>query len=358
MSSVFSFTNPPANPAGNPPLEPAPRAALAAAPVAVAAANTSAPDQALNDLLTTLRVYTQGLAWATVSIVSVNEKSLGIGNWRGIEPLGAFGVLGLKGGHLDVVARFQFQDAQSNVVDDAVNLLQGRLLAAKDALWVAGVLRVAAQDLTAADFITPLNVWRRSADYKLLYEFRYQDADGAESLIARIPINVDPEQLNSPAREITTVTDDMVRWDNEAAPTLVVRGRLDVRRLSALAFVPGTPSNGSVTLKRTFDQATGPPTVFPTLAAFLAAVGGPQPTERHALVTFASLADFLSALGTANGTLTLGDWDGDSVPDVYEARTLEFQPVIQLAVLSDRFEVLCQRGVLNQVSVVYLRATA
>ncbi len=208
-------------------------------------------------MLEALRPYLESLPAGSVSVVSVNEKALGVGNWRGIETLGSFAIVGLKGGHLEAVVRFQFQADQPNAVDDAVNTLQARLLAGRDALWKVGLLHITAQDTTPAEFSAPLNAWRKTVAYKILYEFRYQDTDGAESLIARIPIHSDPEERDSPQRETITVTDEMVRWDNEAAPTLVVRGRWDARGLSALAFIPGTAPTRSVTLRRTFDQATG-----------------------------------------------------------------------------------------------------
>jgi hypothetical protein len=183
------------------------------------------------------------------------------------------------------------------------------------------------------------------------------DTDGAESLIARIPIHSDPEVRDSLQRETTVVTDEMIRWDNEAAPSLVARGRFDVGGLSVLTFIPSTAPSGTVTLTRTFDGAVGSPTVYLTLATFLAAVAGPDAPERHGQVTFASLGDFLVAFSAAGDPVTLGDWDLDGVPDSYQPRALALEPAIQLPGVADRLEVTYQATAFDQVAVVYLRAT-
>ena len=188
-----------------------------------------------------------------------------------------------------------------------------------------------------------LNAWRRTAEYTVLYEFLYTDTDGAQSLIAQIPIHTDPETLDSPQRETAVVTDEMVRWDDESAPTLELRGRLTVSRLSILVFMPGTP----------------PTVVFPDLAQFVTAITAQESPARNAQVTFATLSDFLVPFTTTGDPIELGDWDEDDTPDNYEPRVLKFPEPILLSDPSDRLQLVYQPSSDNpqfdQVAIVYLR---
>ena len=318
----------------------------------------SAPDldQVISDILSELSKYLPPpeppLPDPSVSVVRVTERTVGLGNRRGNETRGSFPVVVLKGGRLDAVIRFQLWANELGAVDNAMDELHGHLLAARDELWAAGFLSVAAEETSLAEHISNLNAWRKTSDYRVLYEFRYQDTEGAESLIARIPIAIDSEYGES-----TIVTDEMIRWDNEAAPVLVVRGRFSVWRLSALAFVTGTAPSGAITLMRTFDGAVGPPANYPTLTDFLAAVAGPDAPERHGQLTFSSLSDFLAAFSTADDPVTLGDWDKDGMPDSYEPSVLGLEPAIQLQGKADRLELTYQGDAFDQVAVVYLQVT-
>lgn len=230
----------------------------------------------------------------SVSVVSLKERSAGLGDRRGTESRGGFPVVALLGIRLDGMVRFQLWAATPSAAETAVNDLAARLLTDRDSLWTNGFLRLLLKTTAAAEHVSVVNAWRKQADYQVLYEHRYQDNDGAESLIAQIPIHSDPEVRNSPERETTVVTDEMVRWDNEVALPLVIRGPFNVGSLSVLAFVPGTAPSGTMTVKRTFDGAAGPPASHPTWAAFLGAVAGPNAPERHAQTSFASLTDFLA----------------------------------------------------------------
>jgi hypothetical protein len=223
----------------------------------------------------------------SVSVASVRERAVGLGNCRGMESRGSFAVVELKGIRLDALARFQLWASGPAEADTAITDLNARLMADRDNLQVQGFLRIALESTLPADPVPPpVSAWRKHADYRVLYEHHYTDTDGAESLIARIPVGID-----SNLEEATTITDEMVRWDNQDAAALVVRGRFSVGDLSALAFVPGTAPSGTVTLMRTFDGAAGPPTTHATLAAFLAAVAGPNAPERHAHATFAGMRE-------------------------------------------------------------------
>lgn len=289
----------------------------------------------------------------SVWVASVRERPVGLGNCRGMESRGPFAVVELKGVRLDALARFQLWASGPADADVAITDLNARLMADRDNLQVQGFLRITLESTLPADPVPPpVSAWRKHADYRVLYEYHYTDTDGAESLITRIPVGID-----SNIGEATTITDEMVRWDNQSVPPLVVRGRCSVGYLSALTFAPGTAPSGTVSLTRTFDGAAGPPTSYSTLPDFLTAVAGPNAPECHAHVTFATVTDFLAAFSATGDPVTLGDWDADGVPDGYQARALAFEPAIRLPGVADRLEVTYQASAFDQVAVVYLRAT-
>jgi hypothetical protein len=293
-----------------------------------------------------------------VSIVSMTERPVGLGNYVGTELQGKFAAVQLKGVRLDVLARFQLW-ASDLAVETAANDLNTRLLADHDALWKLGFRRLALEASSQADLAPTFNAWSKQVDYRVLYEHQYIDNDDAESLIARILIDSDQEVFDSPQRETTVVTDLGARWDNLAAPHLAVYGRTRVGGLSALVFIPGLAPAGSVTITRGFDGATGLPANqdYTVLADFLAAVAGPAAPQRHARMTFASFSDFLAAFSTSSDPVTLGDWDEDGVPDGYEVKSWVIEPAISLPGVADYLEIAYQDPVLERVAVVYLRVT-
>jgi hypothetical protein len=320
-------------------------------------------DQVLAAMLDELDDYlpatVPNLPAPSLSVVSVNERPVGLGNRRGMETRGPFAVVELKGVRLEGVVRFQFWavPADPNVAETAATNLSALLLADRDTLWNAGFLRLKLEAAPPAEFVTAANGWRKHVDCRVLFEYRYKDTDGAQSLIAQVPIHSDPEVRDSLQRETTVVSDEMIRWDDEEAPTLVVPGRMSVSRLFALVFFHGAVPTGTVTLRRTFDGASGGPTVYPTLADFLAVVAGPNPADCHAQFTFASVTGFLAGFTPTGDPLDLGDWDLDNTPDTYQAYELRFMPAVELADTADRFEIEHQNVALNQVGVMYLRAT-
>ncbi|MGH4002073.1 MAG: hypothetical protein ACRDTJ_31930, partial [Pseudonocardiaceae bacterium] len=172
-------------------------------------------------------------------------------------------------------------------------------------------------------------------------------------------VTTNPEQAGSPARETAIITDDMVRWDNETAPTLMVAGPATVHRISALAYLPGPALGGTVTLQRVVAGTTAPPTHLPDLAAFLTAVGGERPAQTNADVTV-SPADLLAGLGPASGQLDLGDWDTDGTPDRYSGFDRMLTAPIRLPTGADRFTISYSPAPgagpgFDQIAVVYLR---
>lgn len=172
---------------------------------------------------------------AGLSLVSVAERAVGLGNRRGTDLLGPFAVLALKGARLEAVVRYQFWATDPGEVDTLVSQLQTRLTGDATQLRAAGFLNVAADATASSDFLADLNFWRRTADFRVLFEFRYQDADGAESVLARIPIDVEGEP---PINDSTSVSGNMVRWDDVAAPRFAVRrGRTRAFRVNALTIL-------------------------------------------------------------------------------------------------------------------------
>lgn len=171
----------------------------------------------------------------SISIISLEERPLSIGNRRGVEQFGLFPIIELKGGRLNAVVRFHIWGVDLAGADKEIQDFQGRLLANADILRSDGFLDLAAEGSSDPELIGSQNAWRRTADYRVLYEFHYEDTDDAESIMARIPINIDGE--------LTTVSDRMVRWDNLSAPILEARGEADrtlyISSVCILAFLPG-----------------------------------------------------------------------------------------------------------------------
>jgi hypothetical protein len=287
--------------------------------------------QVVADMLATLGAYLPPQIppspAPSVSLLSATPQAVGLGNWRGNEVRGALPILALKGGHLDAVVRFQLWANDLAGADGAVKNLQGSLLAATTALRDAGFLRLAAEDESLAEQPAGIGAWRETANYRVLYEYQYQDTDGADSVIARIPINID-SNLN----DATVVTDQIVRWDNQGALPLELTGGgspTTVGGLSILAFLPPGWSGGAVTVK--------------------ASIGGAVTQW-----TSASLMAFLTTFTLDAGSVDLGG-------NPYLSGQLSFPnlhlPVpITLAEANDMFRVEYATLALGFNAVVYLRA--
>ena len=352
----------------------------------------------------------------SVLLNSVVERTVGLGSRVGTDLRGPFSVAALKGLRAEAVVRYEVWDHTPAEVTQDVEALISNLLGDRDRLRAEGFLLIALKSTAPSENIFAEEAWRQTVEFSVLFEFPYVDSDGADSLIARIPINLVGE-----VNESTLVVDEMARWDNESAPDLLLRGRLTIDVLAALAFVPGASPGGKVTITRTFDGAAGPPTGHATLTSFVVNVGGDTPAERHAQVVFPSLAKFLAAIASfkitdealvgmkadlvppniltalaLDGTkdkevggedefvafletrigapdtaafktlilknagtskpVTMGDWDKDDIPDVYRSLQFRVIPAIQLTDVSDRLEVTYQDPKFNEVAILYLRA--
>jgi hypothetical protein len=293
---------------------------------------------------------------AAISVASLSERSVGLGGLRGLEFREQFQVAELKAIRLEALIRYDLWGDSPGAATQAAADVGTSLLGARASLGTQGVLKLGLERVDAPDFASTLNAWRVAALYRILFEFPYEDAGGAESLIARIPIDLPPEEPGGAAEE-TVVTDELARWDDNSAPALFVRGPIGIGSLDALSWFSAAAPTGTVSVTRTFDGASGAPAAFGDLDAFFDAVSGLAPTATHASIAFATLVDFLAALGAAGVGVMIGDWDQDGVPDLYAPRSRAVVPPLQLATAADRFEVVYGGAALDQPAIVYLRAT-
>jgi hypothetical protein len=281
----------------------------------------------------------------TVSVAAVTERPVGIGSMRGEETRGGLGVVALKGLRLDATVHVRLFADTGSGVDTAVSAFISDLLGSRPALAALGFLRLTLQSVSPFEPMTTPNTFRAGADFQVLFEHRFEESDGT-GLIARIPI-----RINSEYNETTVVTDEMTRWDDVDAPQLVVRGPRRIGRLTGLLFTAGAAPSGGVTLVRSFDGAAGTPASHPDIQSFLAAVAGPDATERHAEVSFASFTDFMAIFTETGDPVPLGD-------DSYEPGKVDFVPDISLPTALDRFEVRYGATAFDAAAVLYLRASA
>ena len=333
--------------------------------LALASNNTPPVEQVIDGMLSILEAYLPvpvlNAPIPTVTIRSVTEKPLAIGNDRGLEQRGLLGMVSLKGGRLEALVRFQIWASDPIAADAAMQTLQGQILTHRLSLQAQGFLQLKVQETTLSEHIEALSMWRTSSDLKVLYEFHYDDTDGAESIIARIPIHSDPEARNSAARETNIITDAIVRWDDESASALSIAGgatMTTVNGLASLSYAPGGWAGGSVTLARLERQNAAPPTTYPDLADFLTAVTDAASPDLHAQVVFSDVTGFLARFTMVGDPIPLGDWDEDGVQDLYQSATLGFTPPILLEGTNALLQLVYQDSVLNSKAVIYLRGSA
>ncbi len=330
--------------------------------LASATMNMPPAEQAIDSMLDILKTYLPvpvlNIPLPTVSIRSISEKPLAIGNDRGLEQRGRLGTVSLKGGRFEAVVRFQIWAGEPVVADAAMQAVQGKILTDRLDLQAQGFLQLKVEETTLSEYVEVLSAWRTTSDLKVLYEFHYDDTDGAESIIARIPIHVDPEIKNSPNRETGVITDAIVRWDDESASALSISGAsaaITVNGLASLSYLPGAWTGGAVTLSRLDLDSIAMPTSYPDLATFLAAVTDENSPDFHAQVTFPAIADFLDEFTTVDDPIGLGDWDEDTVQDLYQSATLDFLSPIRLEGSNAMFQLAYQDSALDSKAVIYLR---
>jgi hypothetical protein len=288
-----------------------------------------------------------------VSVANLTQRSVGIGGLVGLDVRDGWQVGELKAIRLDALVRYDVWGDDPATAAQAATDINARLLGARDTLRTNGVLKLDLASVDAADFAASLSAWRVGAQYRVLYEFPYKDTGGAESLISRIPIGVEPEDPTDGLGETTVVTDDLVRWDKLLTPPLVVRGPASVGALLVLAT--GSAPAGTVTVTRTSGDATALPATFTSFDTFLDNTAGPHPQLEEAVIAFTTVDEFLVAIGSAGSPVELGD--GDKNVHVYRPRSLPVVPRLELPAARDRLEIAYSGEQLDSSTVIYLRAT-
>lgn len=338
-----------------PPTEPQPGASPAAAdnPTPLTALPSDSP---LNDAIA--RIFkklsrflpepSDGIPQPHISVIEVKPRPVAIGNLCGLERRGSFEVVSLKGIRLEALLRFQLWADTLPAVDDQIRQLQISLLTAGDTLRKRGFLQLHSVGGTPAEHVSALPAWRKTTDYRVLYEHHYTETD-ASGLITRIPVDQTAEVVES-----MLVTGRVVRWDELTAPALRLPGRTTIRALELLAYQPGPPPLGTVTLLRSFRGAAGPPTPFPSLADLLTALAD---GERHARFTFPTLESFIAACTAVGDPIALGDMEDDRTLDTYQYRTLDVFPPIQLDHPDDFVELAYGSAQFNTTAALYVQIT-
>lgn len=289
-----------------------------------------------------------------IRLLSVTERPTGLANRLGNETQGSLGPISWKGGRLEAAVLLETWGANPAAADAAALTVHGALTSARDALRSQGFLRVDGAEFSLPEEDTGVGGWKKTASYRVLYEYRYLDTEGADSLIVRIPAHADQEEAGA-TRETAVITGRTARWDDEGSIPVSLRGPGSVRGLSVLAFIPGAMPSGSVVVRRTFDGAAGAEDVFADLATFLAAVSGAVPASRHARIGYSSMNAFLTDLGAPVDSVELGDWDVDALPDAYQIHSHAFPQAIELPRFADRFEIVPPAAALSETAVLYLR---
>jgi hypothetical protein len=319
----------------------------------------ASPGLAAGALLDLLAPHVPGSAPSvpanSVILARVEEAPVGLGRFIGEETVGELGRVAHRAGRISATVRFDVWAGSPGDAHDGLRALQIALLDAEPTLRAAGVLRLTPEPALPSHSVEPEAAWRVSADYQVLYEFLFRDADAGDSLITRIPVDAELDVATTAEPDHETVRGSLVRWDDEAAPVLQVRGPAVVTATSALVFLTAVSPTGALTVRRSSDRAVVPPDGFVSLTQFLDAVAGPTPASTNAEVEFSSLGGFLASLTPVPGTIGMGDWNSDGAPDTYAASTVTFPVPIVLPTHGDRMEIAFASPALDQPGVVYLR---
>jgi hypothetical protein len=308
--------------------------------------------EALSQMLTTLGAYLPSTPASvpppSVAVVRLQEKQIGLGQWHALDERHHFPVVH-KGVRLAGAVRFQVWASAPEVLEAQVRGLTEAVMGDRDALESAGFVEVNLTDVSTTEHLAALPSWRQTAQFGVLYEFREETSDLAGGLIARVPIELRDEW--GPL----LVTGDVTVWDGDGTPPLVLSGRRTVDSLDALAFLPGGAPAGAVTVTRTFTGAPGAPTAFDSLGDFLDGVSGAEPATTHAVVSFATIAAFLAALGPPGDPVILVDEAG--APRELPVWGRAFDVPIELRSPSDRLHVAFETPQVAAGQVLYLRAS-
>src|SRR5258706_13704498 len=118
----------------------------------------------LQEMANALPPAVMGLPDPSVNAVSVTQRTLGLGNFRGEETRGAFTPVVLTGGRIDAVLRFQLWDAQPGKVETASGSLTAGLLGRRDALFTKGFLRFMLHSILPSGSVPALDGSRQTSE--------------------------------------------------------------------------------------------------------------------------------------------------------------------------------------------------
>ena len=320
-------------------------------------------DTAMAEVLSHLGPFvplpTVGLPDNHLGLVTATARNLAIGYRRGSAYRAGQPVSALTGIFLDATARIEIWGAAPGDVEADMDALQANLLNAAPSLRALGFLSFAAQEITPSQHETSIPAWRKTGSFRFRYEFRASDADDADSFVVRVPVRSQTDDDGAATQETHTVVNGMRRWDDEGAPLLAIRGggRSGVRLtgLSSFDFRPGGFVGDGVTVERTVSGIVAAPTIYPNLTDFLAATSDPVSPDRNARVSFATLPDFLAELTPDGAPIPLGDWNTDSVRDLFQPRALDFATPIRLATPRDLFTIGYAQPAFAVPAILYLR---
>ncbi len=312
------------------------------------------PSDVLTAMMSALQPFVpaqmNGLPKPSLSLAKAEMRAAGIGNLVGMAAHGSIGAVEQRAVRVQATARFALWGVAVFDLDQVLTALNTAIFAKRADLQAQGFLKLSLDGSLPAEHSNQPGLWRRFADYDVLYEFAYPDVGEAESLIRPIFAQ------DSPTGAKWAVTGDLARWDDAEAEPLAIRGPAVITELAALAFFadPGNPPTGGVTITRTFDGAPPPPAAG-TLAAFLAQITAGTP-DRNASVNFASLSDLLAQLAPDGAPMQMGDRDQDGTLDTYVPTHLVLPAPLALPSITDRLELAYAQAKFDRTAVVYLRA--
>jgi hypothetical protein len=292
-----------------------------------------------------------GLPKPSLALAKAEMRAAGIGNLIGMSSRGSIGAVEERAVRMQATARFSLWGIAVFDVDQVLTALTTSIFAKRADLQAQGFLKLSLDGSLPAEHTKESGVWRRFADYDILYEFTYQDVGEAASLIR--PISAQ----DTPTGEQWAIMGDLARWDDAEAPPLVIRGPAIITELAALAFFAdaANPPTGGVTITRTFDDAPAPADAG-TLAAFLAQITASGSPARNALVNFASVSDLLAQFAADGVPMQMGDRNQNGTLDTYVPTHVVFPAPLTLPSVTDRLELAYGQAKFDRTAVVYLRA--
>jgi hypothetical protein len=308
---------------------------------------------------------------SVVSIVTVKEKPVGLGDRRGDELRMGSPVVALKGLRLESTVRFELWSShlhtttvsdggtgtiQVTGVEEAADAVWKKIFEERAKLTAAGFLELELRDISISEAVASKDFgadpkWRKNLTFDVLFEYHYKDTDDSLGIITEIRALID-DGLD----QHLVIRGELTRW-GDTAPPLLLRGSRTIEVLSAFGTLGATGVAKTVTVRRTFDGGT--PKVYASWATFLAEVSGSPPIERAGEIVFATVGDFLDALGppgAADPGLNVVDAGGNVTPGDFRIWELELPHPVRLREFADRFEVVFGDTTLGAADVLYLRA--